>query len=705
MTLRSRSAVAAARRHREIAEPAVSSPTARRRSTAGPPAADSGDGDAETLDGRRATPVDAVQPEVVAESLGAGLPATPPPNLEPQMTPGTRGSEREFGAAPERVSQDARGPTSPRAAGPATDQGFANLGPAFPADGFSSDPASLDEIKSEPVTTDVEQETDTEKEDDEYVVDAARLATSWELSFTGRTVFFERGSPTQPGHEVLPTPTRRIAACVLGGGSLKPCFPTATFPQLTCVPLWVSQSRLARDDPAEVAAHLEEAAADADIRYIFLCMPPGTGVKLATERQRAYEVCRCLPQWRRAALFHALAPRGSASAWRAAMDPLGTWKRLTVDAADHSGPPEPVDVFLLGFRARRPPRARATAASSSSRLSKQVLATIIADTLMMDLRAEFPGDPALLDGGRVHRHSSLGARVHDAAEEKRHEDRESKAGMRDPAELYERWPALWSTMARVAPVLLAARDSGSTFSGLVGCVGDAPRRPPPTELEIAALRAKVAEAFELSPGAAEQSHPAAPWRYNLVAAVQDAAQDPDLELRAWLRDGAPMGIRVPIVAGGLFPLKPVDAEISPEQIFEEAFLGNHPSFAAAGDAAPGFGVIQGHLDAGFGELFRDRAAAERHFGERVAPAPLGCISKPKADGSMKHRVIMDLKANAVNLATAVPERQVLPTVMSHAADLAELAEGLSPKRRQRLLRRVLGAGLQGRVHGGASSSC
>ena len=89
-------------------------------------------------------------------------------------------------------------------------------------------------------------------------------------------------------------------------------------------------------------------------------------------------------------------------------------------------------------------------------------------------------------------------------------------------------------------------------------------------------------------------------------------------------------------------------------------------------------VIQGHLDAGFGEVFVDRAAAERHFGERVAPAPLGCITKQKPDGSLKHRVIMDLKANAVNRATALPERQVLPTILSHATDLAELAEGLAP---------------------------
>ena len=56
----------------------------------------------------------------------------------------------------------------------------------------------------------------------------------------------------------------------------------------------------------------------------------------------------------------------------------------------------------------------------------------------------------------------------------------------------------------------------------------------------------------------------------------------------------------------------------------------------------------------------------------TAPAPLGCITKQTPEGKTKHRVIQDLKRNQVNRATTVPERQVLPTIASHARYLAIL---------------------------------
>jgi len=78
------------------------------------------------------------------------------------------------------------------------------------------------------------------------------------------------------------------------------------------------------------------------------------------------------------------------------------------------------------------------------------------------------------------------------------------------------------------------------------------------------------------------------------------------------------------------------------------------------------------VNEGFGLLFRDQAAAERHFQSKVTPASLGTVSKTKPDGSQKHRGILDLRANGVNLASTTPERQGLPSVHHHAHDLADL---------------------------------
>jgi len=87
-------------------------------------------------------------------------------------------------------------------------------------------------------------------------------------------------------------------------------------------------------------------------------------------------------------------------------------------------------------------------------------------------------------------------------------------------------------------------------------------------------------------------------------------------------------------------------------------------------------LVEEHVNSSFGLLFADAAAAARYLGESVAPAPLGCISKRKESGELKHRVIMDLKSNQVNQACSTPERQVLPTVFSHARDLAILSQSL-----------------------------
>ena len=53
------------------------------------------------------------------------------------------------------------------------------------------------------------------------------------------------------------------------------------------------------------------------------------------------------------------------------------------------------------------------------------------------------------------------------------------------------------------------------------------------------------------------------------------------------------------------------------------------------------------LDAGFGQLFENQAAAESFLGDKAHPAPLGNVTKAKPDGSCRHRLIMDLRRNQV----------------------------------------------------------
>ena len=300
--------------------------------------------------------------------------------------------------------------------------------------------------------------------------------------------------------------------------------------------------------------------------------------------------------------------------------------------------------------------------------------------------------------GRVKRHRLRGNHEESKKEQRRREDQASQAGMRNPAALVEAWPKLWSAMAGVRRVLEQAwhdlpelRDLTSACGADPPVEGGAPpckqvagegarrqvrRREPPGQDVIQELRRRLGRELGLDEDAVEAHHPASPWRYRMVQAVQETTGDPDRALGRWLEVGAPMGISQPIAPGGLFPEVVPEAGLTLQQLDElERWSANHPSFDKLHDEAeaPGVTTVRGFLDAGFGRLFADVADASKHCGVEIHPAPMGNITKELADGSLKHRPIQDLRRNGVNDAVKVPERQVLPRPIDHARDVAELS--------------------------------
>ena len=277
--------------------------------------------------------------------------------------------------------------------------------------------------------------------------------------------------------------------------------------------------------------------------------------------------------------------------------------------------------------------------------------------------------------GRVPRHVARGPAPRDERALRRQEDAASQAGMRDPAQLREIWPALWNHMGPIGLILESARASNCRLQGLHSAFGAAPARHPPTEADIQLVRKAVAAHLDLSQQEGEAHHDASPWRYRLVEALGRRVGDPDSALPKWLRVGAPMGVREPIEPGGLFPRAEVCATRAPEDLWLAEPLENHGSFLAlhGEDEPPGFSVVEKHVAVGFGLLFTDQDAAEQHYGQPMVPSPLGNVVKWKEHNVRKDRVIMDLTACGVNQASTVPERQVLPLHHHHACDLAELS--------------------------------
>ena len=201
----------------------------------------------------------------------------------------------------------------------------------------------------------------------------------------------------------------------------------------------------------------------------------------------------------------------------------------------------------------------------------------------------------------------------------------------------------------------------------------------------------------LTPGLEERTHPAAPWRFDIFRALADRTGGPDKSIGSWLEHGAPMGISCPILAGGHFPSLDPEAGADTEELPTLVSSGvNHASFNAVldSDEPTGHTLLRAAVDAGYGEVFADREQAALSCGGVVYPAPLGNVSRIREDGSQKHRLVQDMRANSVNNLVALPARQVLPRPLDHGLDLASLASqsatGTAPLRR--------GHRLRGRAH-------
>ena len=303
-----------------------------------------------------------------------------------------------------------------------------------------------------------------------------------------------------------------------------------------------------------------------------------------------------------------------------------------------------------------------------------------------DVREHFLTNPDRMDAlaavrrvssGPVARHVFRGPTDESQHEHRAAEDAQCTAGCRNPSDLRDGWPELWDTMSVVRGVLDQAREFSTDLRDLAGCCGSDPRRAPPLEATIRAVRRGLERTLAVPEGTFEGHHHASPWRTDLVGTILYRANDPDVAIWSWLRDGAPMGLSQPIVPGTHFPRVDIDAEAKLADLDSRApWCQNHPSFDLqhGSTRSPAWDLLEEQVNEGFAWLFETRSAAEAFLDGPCHPAPLGNVSKTKEDGSVKHRLIQDLRANGVNTVVALPERQVLPRGIDHGADLACLGQ-------------------------------
>ena len=250
-----------------------------------------------------------------------------------------------------------------------------------------------------------------------------------------------------------------------------------------------------------------------------------------------------------------------------------------------------------------------------------------------------------------------------------------RTGARNAQDIIDAWPSYVGSLKKVRNTILQFRRTCTEVQDLVYACGPSASRSPPSAKTIEALRGRVARKLGLSAEVAALSHPASPWKFALVRKVLQLAGDPDLHIADWLEHGTPVGIREEIKPAGLLPLISESPSITPEQLQDRAqWKHNHPSFdTPEGESFPAHLLLNELVDQGFAYIFTDASAAAEFLGTSPVPSPMGDVVKIKPDGSIKHRLIQDLRASAVNSASRVAERQVLPRFADHAADVAQFS--------------------------------
>ena len=151
---------------------------------------------------------------------------------------------------------------------------------------------------------------------------------------------------------------------------------------------------------------------------------------------------------------------------------------------------------------------------------------------------------------------------------------------------------------------------------------------------------------------------------------------PEIDLAGWLRTGCPMCASKPITPRGVFPSTSPVAKVAqdPSDILSLEPPGSNEAREHAEPELPRV------VASGYAEEFTSWDALVAKYGQ-IAVSKLACIVKTRKDGTIKSRIITDLRRSGVSRCVRTAERIVFPRGKEVVADavylLGHLPQGAS----------------------------
>jgi hypothetical protein len=190
--------------------------------------------------------------------------------------------------------------------------------------------------------------------------------------------------------------------------------------------------------------------------------------------------------------------------------------------------------------------------------------------------------------------------------------------------------------------------------------------------EAQRLGADLAELLGGS-GLAEKGRVNSVWNVGLVEAFVADANDPEVQLAAWLRDGCPAGVAHGIPHCGIFPTtSPKDRVGSSitEHLQEHEPSSNYASVSEEFELSGA--EVDRLIEKGYAVKYDEWKDVLAEFGDALV-SKLACIIKVREDGTKKVRNVLDLRRSGYNEHVNLEERIVLPRLGDLIKDAVDLS--------------------------------
>ena len=253
-------------------------------------------------------------------------------------------------------------------------------------------------------------------------------------------------------------------------------------------------------------------------------------------------------------------------------------------------------------------------------------------------------------------------------ERRERENNECIGGLRSPWKSVQKLPKLREVGRQLRRILEDFLDAHPKFENMPQGGQQAEELEKAQEVEE--LRRIIAEVLGTEDARACDN--GSPWRAGIVQAHINKTGDPESGLPRWLREGSPIGVARPVEPVGIFPR--VDPEGKDRGTLEEilsevAAKNNYKSFEEAKKYAEP--EVQRIIAAGYVKDLGTWKDVVKAYG-KVAVSKLACIVKVRKDGSVKARLVIDLRRSGVNRCVRLSERVVLPRIKEVLEDATYL---------------------------------